>query len=172
MGSFLDWQEEISQEDIAQPEEDTTDTVYQRKPVVISHPYEPEPEYMQTRQMLDVLPEEQLETALTARLVPRDEFKATTLPTEEVSPFEATSKKTPVEVTLGVEGKPLVRSMPGKEKGPELLEEMEGIVLEDLEEQTAVQVVVEKEETVVERPVAPVIVDKITNKVNIYPHFY
>ncbi len=158
------WTEEISQEEIAPTEEDATDTVYQKKSVVISHPYEPEPEYTQTRSMLDVLPEEQLETALTARLVPRDEFKADTLATEEVSPLEATSKKTPVEVTLGVEGKPLVRSVPGKEKGPELLEEMEGIVVEGLEEQTAVQVVIEKEETVVERPVAPVIVDKITNK--------
>ena len=147
-------------------EEDTTDTT-RRKPVVISHPYEPEEEYVQTREMLEVLPEEELETALTARLIPRDEFKAEALTTEEVSPFEATSEKTPFEVSLGVERKPLVQSMPGKEEGPDLLEEMEEIEVEDVEEHTAEELFSEQEDSIIELPAAPVILHRLTNKVNI-----
>ncbi|XP_038047565.1 titin-like [Patiria miniata] len=124
-------------EEVAPVEEDRPDTIRERKPVVISHPYEPEPEYMPTRELLETLPEEQLETALTARIIPRDEFKAETLTTEEVSPAEATPDKAPVEITLDFGKKPLVHSMPGQEKGPQLLEEVEGIVEEDLESQKA-----------------------------------
>ncbi|XP_038047566.1 titin-like, partial [Patiria miniata] len=135
------------------------------KPAIISAPEELVTPAPVTQEYLDIVTEEELETAVT-KVAPQPEDEADLLPAvEKITPVEAVEELAPSEVTLDVSEKPVtIRGMPEKEVLPEELLEAEAFPEEEIEKHEAVEVVVEEEEKVEEMPVAPVIIDQFKSK--------
>ena len=115
------------------------------------------------QEYMEIVPEEELETAIT-KVAPQPEDEADVLATiEKVTPVEAT----PSEVILDVsEVTPVtIRSLPEKESLVQELLEVESFPEEEVKKEEAVEVVVKEEQKAEEIPIAPVITDKFKSKV-------
>ncbi len=116
------------------------------------------------KEVMEIVPEEEFETAITKVAPQPDDEADIILSVEKIIPVEAT----PSEVVLDVSKvKPVtIRGMPEKED-LELLE-AETFPAEKVKKVEAVEVVVEEEQKVEEIPMAPVITDKFKNKVRLF----
>ena len=153
--------------DVPLEEETVEEVIPEQKPTVISAPDELIAPSPVTKEYLDIVPEEEFETAVT-KVTRQPEDEADVLPTtEKISPVEAVTELAPTEVTLDVsEKKPVtIRGLPEKQELPQELQEVSAFPAEEVEKHEAVEVVVEEEEKVQELPIAPVITDQFKDKV-------
>ena len=149
-------------------EEAPQETIAEKKPSVISA------EDIVTiapvvQEVLESLPEEQLEVAVT-KVAPQPEDEADVLLIgEKITPVEAKPEQGPSEVILDVSEQKAVtiRGISGKDIDTTVMEEMQEIPVEQIERLTAAEVVLEVEETVEEVPLAPVFTATIKNKVTL-----